>query len=64
MAAKPKTYYGTPCTYDCGGHRAGYNYARSGGSTPSPHSPSFNVGMGIASGTITPPSPRGRPRKR
>lgn len=44
----PSTYKGSTCkTPSCGGHRAGARYARSGGSTPSPHSSSFNSGMKI-----------------
>tara|TARA_B110000902_G_C14094044_1_gene508029 strand:- start:514 stop:687 length:174 start_codon:yes stop_codon:yes gene_type:complete len=48
MASK-RLYKGSPCTKDCGGHRAGARYARSGGTTPS-KSPSFNKGMRIAQG--------------
>jgi hypothetical protein len=48
--ASRRMYKGSPCTKDCGGHRAGARYARSGGSTPSRKSPSFNKGMRIAQG--------------
>lgn len=41
-------FFGSRCTKDCGGHRAGYQYANSGGSKPSNSSPSFNKGMRIA----------------
>jgi len=36
---------GKPCKIDCSGHRAGYRYARSGGTKFSPYSSSFNEGM-------------------
>lgn len=36
------------CSVDCGGHKAGFAYATSGGGKKSPHSPSFNKGMKIA----------------
>jgi hypothetical protein len=49
--ASRRMYKGSPCTKDCGGHRAGAAYARSGGTTPS-RSTSFNNGMKIASGTF------------
>lgn len=35
------------CKIDCGGHRAGYNYALRGGRKPSKYSRSFNQGMKI-----------------
>ena len=38
-------YKGSQCKTNCSGHRAGARYHRSGGRTPSPHSPSFNKGM-------------------
>lgn len=48
---KVNVYKGvSACKTDCSGHRAGARYARSGGSDPSPHSPSFNKGMRIAQG--------------
>ena len=40
-------YRGSPCRGDCGGHRAGARYARSGGRSLSRSSPSFNNGMRI-----------------
>ena len=48
--ASRRLYKGSPCKVDCGGHRAGAKYVRSGGSTPSKNSPSFNKGMRIAQG--------------
>jgi len=33
------------CKTDCGGHRAGYKYATTGGRKPSKYSSSFNKGM-------------------
>jgi hypothetical protein len=42
------------CKLNCGGHRAGFRYARFGGRTPSPYSSSFNKGMGIYLGTYRP----------
>lgn len=64
MARKRKTrnrFQGSPCKTNCGGHLAGYRYARSGGRTPSPSSRSFNRGMGIFLGTF---NPRSLARKR
>jgi hypothetical protein len=55
MARKKKSnvYKGVSvCKSDCSGHRAGARYARSGGSEPSPHSPSFNKGMRVELGTF------------
>jgi hypothetical protein len=40
-------YRGSQCLGDCGGHRAGARYARSGGRTLTRSSPSFNKGMRI-----------------
>jgi len=37
MASK-RLYKGSPCKHDCGGHKAGARYVRSGGSKPSPNS--------------------------
>lgn len=48
------------CKTDCGGHRAGYSYGNSGGTTPSPYSSSFNNGMRIALGTFVKPTRRRR----
>jgi len=48
-------FKGSQCTVDCGGHRAGFRYANSGGSLPSRYSPSFNNGMKIAQGTFETP---------
>lgn len=44
------------CKTDCSGHRAGYRYARGGGTTPAKRSSSFNNGMKIALGTFKPPA--------
>lgn len=41
-------YYGSGCKGDCGGHKAGARYVRSGGRKLTNHSPSFNKGMRIA----------------
>jgi hypothetical protein len=49
MASK-RMYKGSACKLDCGGHKAGARYVRSGGSKPSPSSSSFNKGMKIAQG--------------
>jgi hypothetical protein len=46
MASKP-IFKGSLCKQKCGGHRAGWNYAKDGGSTPSKSSKSFNNGMKI-----------------
>lgn len=48
-------FKGSQCLTDCGGHRAGFRYANSGGSLPSRFSPSFNNGMKIAQGTFETP---------
>lgn len=40
-------YRGSTCLGDCGGHRAGARYARSGGRTLTRSSASFNAGMRI-----------------
>lgn len=51
------------CKGDCSGHRAGYRYAKGGGTLPSRWSSSFNNGMRIALGTFRPqPATRGRRR--
>lgn len=43
------SFMGSPCTKDCSGHRAGYNWskARGGVDANSPFSPSFNKGAAI-----------------
>lgn len=42
-------YYGSECkSGDCGGHKAGYRYVKSGGRLKISTSPSFNEGMRIA----------------
>lgn len=46
MASKPK-FKGSVCKMGCGGHRAGWNYAKAGGRTPAKRSSSFNNGMKI-----------------
>lgn len=43
-------YKGSQCRTNCSGHRAGAKYFRTGGRTPSPHSPSFNKGMMVQQG--------------
>jgi len=45
-------YRGSTCLGDCGGHRAGARYARSGGRTLTRSSPSFNKGMRIQQKTL------------
>ncbi len=56
--ASRRIYKGSPCKDNCGGHKAGAAYARSGGTTPAKGSSSFNNGMKIANGTFK------RPKKR
>ena len=60
MATGPKKYRGSVCKGDCSGHRAGYRYAKAGGTTPSPHSSSFNNGLAIAIRQMSQPKRRGR----
>ena len=57
-------FRGSVCKTDCGGHRAGFRYARSGGRTRSPHSNSFNKGMGIHRGTYKPRAVKKRIKRR
>ena len=47
-------YKGYPCTKDCSGHRAGYEWsqARGGQNANSPFSPSFNKGSAIGTQEI------------
>jgi len=42
-------FLGSPCTKDCSGHRAGYEWSKSKGGVPgnSPFSPSFNNGANL-----------------
>ncbi len=57
--ASRRIYKGSPCKDNCGGHRAGAAYARSGGTTrPHSNAKSFRNGMAIANGTFK------RPKKR
>lgn len=51
MASRPM-FKGSICKSGCGGHRAGYRYAKAGGGRYSPHSSSFNKGMRIAQGLL------------
>ena len=54
--ASRRIYKGSPCKDNCGGHRAGAAYARSGGSkAPHPNATSFRTGMKIANGTFKRP---------
>jgi hypothetical protein len=48
------TYAGSPCTKDCGGHNAGYNYALKRKQTVdcTSGSASFNKGCAIAAGQL------------
>ena len=57
-------FRGSTCKTNCGGHRAGFNYARRGGSKRSPNSNSFNKGMGIYKGTYRPRQVRKNRKKR
>jgi hypothetical protein len=41
-------YYGSDCTSDCSGHKAGYRYVKRGGRKINPKSPSFSKGMRVA----------------
>jgi len=44
------TFMGRPCTKDCSGHRAGYEWSmRHNGQQANTHSPSFNRGSSIPS---------------
>ena len=58
---KPNTFQGSVCTDQCQGHRAGYDYAQSGGSQYNLSSPSFTNGMRIAQGLTPLPAGRIRP---
>lgn len=49
--ASRSLFRGSPCKQTCKGHRAGYNYARNGG-TQFSHSTSFNNGMKIYLGLL------------
>ena len=51
MASKP-LHKGSACKGTCKGHRAGFKYAKSGGTQYSPHSSSFNNGMKQALGLM------------
>ena len=46
MAQRP-LFKGSVCKVGCGGHRAGWNYAKRGGRTAAKGSSSFNNGMKI-----------------
>jgi hypothetical protein len=42
-------FLGSPCTKDCSGHRAGYEWSKArGGRDAASHSPSFNNGATLA----------------
>jgi hypothetical protein len=43
------SFLGSPCTKDCSGHRAGYEWSARKGNIPgnSPYSPSFNNGANL-----------------
>jgi hypothetical protein len=49
--ASRSLFKGSACKQTCRGHRAGYKYAKSGG-TKFSHSTSFNNGMKIAMGLL------------
>ena len=57
-------FRGSVCKHGCGGHRAGFAYARRGGGIRSPQSSSFNKGMGIQKGTFKPRAVNKRIKKR
>jgi hypothetical protein len=43
------TFLGSPCTKDCSGHQAGYNWSKArGGINAASHSRSFNNGAALA----------------
>jgi hypothetical protein len=42
------TFKGSPCTVDCSGHRAGYEWYKRKRRLPMSHSPSFNNGAALA----------------
>jgi hypothetical protein len=42
------TFRGSPCTVDCSGHRAGYEWHKRKGRAPNSWSNSFNNGAAIA----------------
>ena len=42
------SFLGSPCTRDCSGHRAGYDWYKRKGRVPNSHSQSFNNGANIA----------------
>ena len=42
------TFKGSPCTVDCSGHRAGYEWYKRKGRDPNSWSPSFNKGAALA----------------
>lgn len=51
------TFKGYSCkTAGCGGHKAGYSYAASGGAQPSMYSRSFNEGMDAYQAKATAPT--------
>jgi hypothetical protein len=54
------SFMGSPCTKDCSGHRAGYEWskARGGVDANSPYSPSFNKGAAIGKQELTKPQPK------
>ena len=54
-------FRGSSCTKDCGGHKAGFRYGRSGKRKPSPHSPSFNKGLKMGAKAAT---KKRKPRKK
>lgn len=54
--AKPSTFVGRNCKSTCAGHRAGYAYARNGGTQFSKYSKSFNRGMRLFMGLSVPKS--------
>lgn len=42
------TFFGSPCTKDCSGHRAGYEWQKTHSHVPNAYHPSFNNGAAIS----------------
>lgn len=52
------TFMGSPCTKDCSGHKAGYEWSeKRGGQTANSHSQSFNNGAAISANQHKPKTP-------
>jgi len=46
------SFHGSPCTKDCSGHRAGYEWYKRKGRNPNSASKSFNNGAAIAASGV------------